>query len=78
MGEARSWLYLETSFKHGDPVVAAASWGDVKWCGVAARMAVVPAWRNVSGSNSWLRVGVAPCRDVLGCAAVGTPSAALR
>lgn len=30
MGVARGWLYLETSFKHGDPVVAAASWGDAE------------------------------------------------
>lgn len=51
MGKARGWLYLETSFKHGDPVVAAASWGDAKRCGVAVRMAVAPARRNVSGSN---------------------------
>lgn len=32
-GEVRGWLYLETSFKSEDPVVAAASWGDAKQCG---------------------------------------------
>lgn len=44
---------METSLKHRDPVTAAASWGDAKWCGTAARMAVALAWRNVSGSNLW-------------------------
>lgn len=53
----RGWLYLETSFKHGDPVAAAASWGDAKRCGTAARTAVAAAWRKVPRSNWWPRGG---------------------